>query len=249
MRSPSRARLCEPELHVYVLSDGMHPNRASRRSACQQGSQLRIGGTSWLPSARSSSPWARAGPRRQGGTSLIDVMRTVSRCCCARHGRPRSPKGGRRHDICGMRPAHAHAAGGRAGHGLRQPATRLLLPDTLLGCRRLRPRLSFRFVTAIRSKWASRRCASAHAVVPNSRSTLSCARAQSGHAVSKTRLPFNVSRIALMRPSGCGTRSITRSRSKRLRLRVRVVWSMASVSSSCFRCASPMRAIIARMLN
>src|SRR6266487_1702275 len=33
----------------------------------------------------------------------IDVMRTVSRCCDARHGRQRSPKGGRRHDICGMR--------------------------------------------------------------------------------------------------------------------------------------------------
>src|SRR5882724_7645039 len=49
--------------------------------------------------------------------SLTDVMRTVSRCCYARPGRQRSPKGGRRHDIRGMRPAHAHAAGGRAGHG------------------------------------------------------------------------------------------------------------------------------------
>src|SRR5207244_27379 len=49
--------------------------------------------------------------------SPTDVMRTVSRCCYARPGRQRSQKGGRRHDIRGMRPAHAHAAGGRAGHG------------------------------------------------------------------------------------------------------------------------------------
>ena len=47
---------------------------------------------------------------------LSNHMRTVSRCCYARHGRQRSPKGGRRHDIRGMRPAYAHAAGGRAGY-------------------------------------------------------------------------------------------------------------------------------------
>ena len=41
----------------------------------------------------------------------------------------------------------------------------------------------------------------------------------------------------------------TPSRSRRLRLRVRVVWSTASMSSSCLRFASPRRAIIARMLN
>ncbi len=36
---------------------------------------------------------------------------------------------------------------------------------------------------------------------------------------------------------GCGTRLVTPYPSKRLRLRVRVVWSMASVSSSCLRFA------------
>src|SRR5207247_6784862 len=60
---------------------------------------------------------------------------------------------------------------------------------------------------------------------------------------------LDVSFIALMRPSGCGTRSIRPSRSRRLRLRVSVVWSMASMDSSCLRFASPRRAMVARMLN
>ena len=55
--------------------------------------------------------------------------------------------------------------------------------------------------------------------------------------------------IALIRPSGCDARSITPQRSKRLRLRVSVVWSMASSSSRRFRLASPRRAIAARILN
>src|SRR3989442_1578564 len=93
------------------------------------------------------------------------------------------------------------------------------------------------------------RCASAQLSVPTSRSTFACAWVQSGRATSRALLPLDVSLIALMRPSGCGTRSITRSRSRRLRLRVRVVWSMASVSSSCLRFEAPMRAIVARMLN
>jgi hypothetical protein len=38
-----------------------------------------------------------------------------------------------------------------------------------------------------------------------------------------------------MRRSGCGTRSIRRSRSGRLRLRVSVVWSTASMHSGCLR--------------
>src|SRR5262245_27521871 len=55
-------------------------------------------------------------PARNTRRLVIDVMRTVSRCCYAHLGRQRSPKGGRRHDIRGMRPAHPEAAGGRAGH-------------------------------------------------------------------------------------------------------------------------------------
>jgi len=49
-----------------------------------------------------------------------------------------------------------------------------------------------------------------------------------GRAPSRVRLPLAVSRIALIRLSGCDARSITPPRSKRPRLRVSVVWSMAS---------------------
>src|SRR3989454_1685914 len=81
------------------------------------------------------------------------------------------------------------------------------------------------FWAATRTKWANRRrCVSVHAGVPNSRRTLACAWAtQSGRATSRARLPLDVSLIALMRPSGRGTRSITPPRSRRLRLRVSVV--------------------------
>jgi hypothetical protein len=41
-------------------------------------------------------------PPDRNSRPFIDVMRTLSRCCYARHGRQRSPRGGRRHDIRGM---------------------------------------------------------------------------------------------------------------------------------------------------
>src|SRR2546425_1563805 len=125
-----------------------------------------------------------------------------------------------------------------------QPAT----PALEVRAQKVHP-LGPRLLTATRSKCASRRCASAHAFLPHSRRTLSCTWDQSRRAASRALLPLDVSFIALMRPSGCGTRSITPSRSRRLRLRVSVVWSMASMSSSCLRFASPRRAMVARMLN
>src|SRR6266508_3716548 len=59
---------------------------------------------------------------------------------------------------------------------------------------------------------------------------------------SADRLPFDVSRIALIRPSGCEARSITPSRSRRLRLRISVASDAVSArgaadflrSSPCF---------------
>src|SRR6267143_6423659 len=93
--------------------------------------------------------------------------------------------------------------------GPRQLAARLILLGAPRGGTRLRLRPRPRLLTATSSRWASRRCKSAHPFGLNSLRTLAWAWAQSGRATSRALLPLAVSLIALMRPSGCGTRSVT----------------------------------------